>query len=342
MPGTDAARLDLTPGMKGFDERFKKERALRLQNGQNVLSFGVPFLDDALGGIYANDLIVLGSRTGGGKTQQVMLTALANARAGKRVHFFALEAEEYEIERRMRYQILAQRFYADPNRPRVYLNYLDWYYGNLDSALSRYENEIDQAGSMFPSLKIYYRSGEFTGHEFERIFLGIKDETDLVIVDHLHYFDIDDDNENRAVKAIVKKIRDCCLIAGKPVILVSHIRKSDRRMKLIVPDIEDFHGSSDIGKIATKAVTLAPNYEMSTKEIRQTYFSVSKCRVDGARTSSVGVLAYNLNTQSYQRDYFLGRISSDLTEFIPTSSEDLPQWAKGARNGKGPAQEVGL
>jgi hypothetical protein len=340
MSGQQAARtdeLDLTPGLDFFDKRLKEERAHRIETGKNVLTFGVPFLDEALGGIYSDDLVLLGARSGLGKTQQGILIATANASLGKRVVYFGLEAGKYELERRIKYQFLAKRFFSDPNRPKVYFNYLDWAYGRLDGALDQYEKEIDEQGSVFPTLKTFYRTERFGADQFARMFMGIKDETDLVILDHLHYFDLDDDdrNENRAVKSLVKKIKDCCELTGKPVVLISHIRKGDRKFnKELVPGLEDFHGTSDIGKIATKAITLAPSYSTSTEEIRKTYFYIPKCRIDGSRMNAAAVLAFNMENHSYQKGYYLGRFSPDLSEF--QALEGVPRWAKSAQNGKGP------
>lgn len=323
--------LKLYGNLRSADERMREERGPRIQNGSQRLTFGVGFLDDAFGGIYPNDLILLGAKTGFGKTQLVTLMAMHSARMGKRVHFFALEAENYEIERRLKYQRLSDLFYADPNRPRIYLNYMDWYYGLFDQELAPYEEQIQAEGSLCPGLKTYYRDGDFTAETFERLFLGIKDQTDLVIIDHLHYFDSDDENENRALKNIVKKIRDCALIAGKPIILVAHIRKSDRKQKQLIPSLEDFHGSSDIGKICTKAVTIAPCFNGQDKKQRPTYFQILKCRADGTRTSTVGLCAYNFSSQRYEQNYFIGRVNETDNEFTAFGANEIPFWAKKSR-----------
>lgn len=323
--------MNLIPGLKPFSERVKTERASRLNRRERILSFGVPFLDESLGGIFPNDLILIGAKTGFGKSQLAVLVALANARQGRRVVYFALEAEDCEIEQRIKFQMIAERFYADPARPHIYLNYLDWYCGRLDEYLKKYEDAIDSAPDIYPTLKVYYRSGGFSASEFERVFFAVKDEVDLVITDHLHYFDFDDDNENRAIKEIMKKMRDCALITGVPNILIAHVRKSDRRAKQLLPDIDDFHGSSDIGKIVTKALTISPNYEGKSKTQRQTYVSILKCRVDGSRAHHVAALAFNLNKHAYEREYYLGKLSSDGTEFIPYDFASMPEWA---RNGK--------
>lgn len=323
----DEANINFLKGFDTFAKRSEKERELRVENGKHHLTFGVPFLDECLGGIFNNDLIILGAKTGFGKSQLASLIAMESVKLGKRVHFFALEAEEYEVERRIKYQYIAERFYKLQSRPPFKLNYMDWYYGKLDKYLDAIEIEVQEQLRSLENLHTYYRHGEFDIKEFERIALAIKSQTDLIILDHLHYFDYDDQNENKAVKDTVKRIRDIALITGKPIILISHVRKTDKRIKQLIPDIEDFHGSSDIGKIGTKAITIAPCYEEKASNHRKTYFQAVKCRVDGSRQSMTGLLAFNTSHHKYERQYYLGKLSIDGTEFKPFSFNEMPHWA---------------
>lgn len=335
MSGTnDAEVINFFKGFESLPSRTGKERKLRIENGKDVLSFGIQFLDECLGGIYKNDLIIVGAKTGFGKSQLASLIALENVKIGKRVHVFALEAEEYEIERRIKYQLIADKFFKLQNRPPVKLNYMDWYYGKIDSHLDAIEEEVDEELQKFKTLHTFYRQGDFDIKDFERLALGLKNETDLFIIDHLHYFDYDDQNENKAVKETVKRIRDCALITGKPVILIAHIRKTDKRLKQLIPDIEDFHGSSDIGKIGTKAITIAPCYEEHPGIHRKTYFQVLKCRVDGARQGMTGLLSFNVNHHKYERQYYLGKLSFDGSEFKSFNFNQMPFWATNAIAGK--------
>jgi replicative DNA helicase len=326
-------QLKLMDNLKLFRDRISEERSLRVKHASQCLSFGVPFLNEALGGIYSNDLILYGAKTGIGKTQLATITAMENASAGKRVHFFALEAEPNEIERRIKYQILAESFfkYLRKDFPSVHLNFLDWFYGNFDAVLGKVEDEIDTLmKELYPNLWTFYRSGDYTVQDFEKQVLGIQDQTDLIILDHLHYFDFDDENENRAMKSAMKKIRDLALLIGKPVILIAHMRKSDRRLRQIVPGVDEFHGSSDITKIATKVITLAPCVQEGGQKNRwPTYVRVAKCRVDGSRTKHVGLLGFNADTNRYERNYYLGKLSPSEDEFNGiTSFAEIPYWAK--------------
>ena len=328
--------LKLLDNLRRSRDRISEERERRQTQLDIPLSFGVKFLDQCLGGICPNDLILLGAKTGIGKTQLASIAAMTNAAAGKRVCFFALEAEPNEIESRITYQMLADVYYKLLRKdfPNIHLNYMDWYNGCFKDSLGKVEEEIEALQKdMYPDLWTYYRSGDFTIQEFEQKFMAMKDQTDLFVIDHLHYFDFEDENENRAMKATVKKIRDLAILFGKPIILVAHLRKSDKRTRQIAPDLDDFHGSSDITKIATKVITLAPGPQgKSIGNKWPTYMRVGKCRVDGSRTKLIGLNIFNADVNKYHDYYYLGRLYPAEDKFEPiTNLNEIPHWAKSAQ-----------
>lgn len=328
-----AAPFDFGIGFKPFADRVKTERADRLTRAPNILSFGVKFLDVALGGIFANDLVLLGAALGRGKTELATLIAMANAKAGKRVHYLALEAEENEIERRIKYKLLVSLVAGSPMGYRQLhrFNPLDWYAGKLEDVAGPLDADMSRLLARdYATLKTFYRVREFTGTQMERLLLAIQDETDLVILDHLHYVDSEDKDENRGVKAIVKKLRDAALDIGKPVILVAHVRKSDRKAKQLIPTEEDFHGSSDVPKIATKAIMLAParDQPQSAPWRSPTYIHPVKCRVDGQRTRYPALVDFDARASQYVDDFALGRLTPGGDKFELLKPGEYPAWSK--------------
>jgi replicative DNA helicase len=316
-------------------DRIQGESSERITMRGEMLTFGVRYLDDALGGIVRRDLIMVGARTGAGKTQLATISALANCRAGRRVHYFALEAEDREIERRIKYQIVAREYYHRLNHGKR-IRYLDWYQGRLEDELGQYSElaEAEMRDSVAKNLHTYYRVDSFTSADFAEQLAKIATETDLVILDHLHYVDhAEDENENKGYKRIVKQIRDSALRLGKPVIVVAHVRKADRKFVGLVPDVEDFHGSSDIGKIATKAITIAPDFEAQTGDpsLWSTFIHVAKCRQDNAVTRYVARCNFNTRTDSYQKGYTLGRLIDGGREYKELAEAETPAWAIGER-----------
>ena len=126
----------------GFIRSIEKsfvEASGRKNLRDGILSFGVQYLDDAMLGILKNDLILVGAASGGGKTQFCCNVALANVAKGKKVHYIALEAEDLEIERRIKYQLFARSFFSDPNRPKIPISFQQWMVGDFLELCVEYE-----------------------------------------------------------------------------------------------------------------------------------------------------------------------------------------------------------
>jgi archaellum biogenesis ATPase FlaH len=321
--------IDFGPAFRSSSQRIQNERSRRLEAAKGLLSFGVHYLNVALGGVAKNDLILIGAKTNKGKTELCSIIATANAMKGKHVHYFALEAEEDEIERRAKFRLLSKL--VPRNRESIQrLNYLDWLYGRVDDLTRPYEESAEKAfADQFRTLHTLYRRGQFSIEDLEKQLLAVQDQTDLVIIDHLHYIDAPEENENRGYKRIVQKIRDLSLDIGKPVIVVAHVRKGDRKVNSLVPTIEDFHGTSDVPKIATKAVMIAPADDIPSEEsyLWNTYVAIQKCRPDGQRTKYVAVIEFNARFGCYERSYRLGRLKNLGENWEDVDRSQWPAWA---------------
>lgn len=322
--------LDFGINFESSAERLVGESEERAALVARKLHFNVKFLDDALGGILPNDLIVLGARTGAGKTALATMIAQKNAEQGKRVHYFALEAEPKEIERRMLYRALVQEAFARGGHlPKERFSYRAWYEGRLESFLRPLRASVEPVlRETYRGLQTYYRGAQFEANELERLFRAIQDQTDLIILDHLHYVDTDDRDENRGYKAIVKRIRDVSLCTGVPVVLIAHLRKKDRGQKMLVPDIDDFHGTSDITKIATKCILLAPapRDPMAPNHLWTTFMTIPKDRMDATTQNYVAKVIFDVSRSAYDEGYTLGRINHDAFQALTPS--ELPSWAQ--------------
>lgn len=334
IPGGKADPPPRRDSFKSFTERLKGERQQRLDIGKRRLSFGVNFLDKALGGIFPNDVVLIGAKTGKGKTQLASIIAQSNALKGKRVHYFALEAEDREIERRAKFSVLYEvtrdacatvRNFDRLDR----MSYLDWYAGDLEDITGPIEEYADQLlDKRFSTLNTFYRTTDFYASHFEEIVRSIERETDIVILDHLHYVDSDEENENRGYKQIVKKIRDTAIAFSKPIVVVAHLRKSERRGAPLVPNEEDFHGTSDVPKIATKAIILAEDKATDTgyPYLWSTFVAPVKCRIEGARARYVGRVNFDIRSGRYVEEFEIGNVIGDKFEI--TDAKKLPRWAR--------------
>lgn len=324
--------LEIKTGNKTLSQRISEVPALQDYNKDNRLNFGVRFLDDALQGILPNDLILLTAKSGYGKTQLATHIAKNVVASGKKVGFFALEAFENEIEARMMYQILADAYFDDPHREYAEINWRSWIYGDEQTRkiLSKYQNEVDYFAKKYEGLSTFYRTQrEFTVDDFVQKYNELCCSCDLVIVDHLNYFDLidPDQNQNQQVSAIAKKIRDEVLTGKTPVILLAHVRKSNDKKKLI-PGMEDLHGSSDIYKNATKFIAMGRlnDTENQAPNVSPTLVQVLKDRYDGSSSRYTALISYIVNRQRFQDSYQLGKLTGNDDGWKELEEGERPFW----------------
>lgn len=323
-----AEKFALELGFKSSADRIANEETERRELVARELQFHHSFLDDYLGGILPNDLHLLGAFTGAGKTELARIIACANAVHGRSVYYFALEAERSEIERRTKYTTLIML--ARQHGVSTYgISYRSWYRLKHEDVLGRFNHEAEQImAERFKTLHTYYRGSKFTHEHIEKLFLAIQSQADLIILDHLHYIDIDDENENRGLKKLIQVIREVQFDIGRPLLLIAHLRKRDTRSKDVVPHIEMFHGSSDIIKICTSAIMLAPAYEIEPSKPGRapTFIHVPKERGDGAN-GLIAMCEFDRQARNYGKNYTLGRVRDG--QFTPIQETERPWWAKG-------------
>lgn len=319
------------PMFKSSAESNKLERISRAKNRERALRFGIEFLDDATRGIFRDDLVLLGAPSGMGKTQLCCNIALANMEDGKKVHYIALEAGEFEIERRLKFPLVMERFYADRDRPRLQrITFADWLLGVHLDALKSYEDDADKFfETAFRDLFLFYKQDRFGLSHLTEAVLSCSSDTDLIIVDHVHYFDFDDDNENRAIREIAKTVRTLALEEQKPIILVAHLRKRDRANEDLVAGLEEFHGSSDLYKIATKVITMSPG-RPSSDGLFETYFRIPKNRIDGGVTRYSARELFNPKKGGYEKGrYKIGWAEQKRSAgFAEIDESQYPEWAR--------------
>ncbi len=322
--------MSFTPAStSAFTELEERSRAR-----DHKLKFGISFLDDAGGGISPRDLILIGAPSGVGKTELCCNIALANIQDGKRVHYIALEAEPFEIERRLKFQLVSKAYHMAPLeiKPKIKgpLTYDKWADGEFVEAMREIEDGVaDLFSRGYKDLLLFYKQNEFTISDLIEKVSGFAHESDLIIVDHVHYFDFDDDNENRAVKKIAMTARTLALEEGKPIILVSHLRKRDKGNQELCAGLDEFHGSSELFKVATKVITVSPGGVTSDGKY-ETFMRVPKNRKSGNATRYLGRLLYSPKTNSYDQGYKLGWSTCSRSHGFEELDPDLyPAWTGG-------------
>jgi replicative DNA helicase len=331
-------RIDTSSGampdhMEASSIRVLDEEAQRIADGAKMLQYGVPFLDSVLCGILSNDLIMVGARTGAGKTELAKIVAMNNAKAGKRVSFFALEGEDKEIERRIKFPYLVDYYSSDNSIPNAGFGYAEWRLGRYKDSLDTPEYKARADAEFlrnYSTLKTYYRvRGDFGINDLDREVMKVHKDSDLIILDHLHFVDLDGKDENREQKKLVTRLRQLALELGVPILCIAHLKKG--ASKNLVPELDDFMGSSDISKIATTCITLAPCHEFNTSDPRvrgsATFMRIAKFRLDGTRTPFVGIGFYDKSIGAYRQEYCIGKLNYAENKWIP-ARDYMPYWAK--------------
>lgn len=318
-------------GFRSAATTNRDERESRRAYGKSRLKFGIDFLDDALRGILEDDLLLIGAGSGVGKTQFCCNLAMINMLEGKKIHYIALEAGEFEIERRLKYPLVMERFFADPDRPKIdKVSYADWVLGDAIDELAEYEESADKFfDSAFRDLFLFYKQDSFGLAHLREAILSCSTDTSLVIVDHVHYFDFDDDNENRAMKDLAKAVRQLALGERKPIVLIAHLRKRDRGNDDLVPGLEEFHGSSDLYKIATKVITMSSGRPIGDG-LYETFFRIPKNRLDGGVTRYAAREFFNQRTGGYEKGKYslCWAEQKRSTNFGEIAREQYPKWAR--------------
>lgn len=313
-------------------ERILIERVERMRQAQFLLSYGVKFLDHAFGGIILNDLIVVGAKTGAGKTQFATSVALSIAQGGYPAHYFALEAEENEVERRIKYGMISDHYYRTVKNP-IYVRYTDWRQGRHDDIFGPIEKELeDKFVDSVKNLNTLYRTnGLFDLKALEKSLLKVVHETRLIVIDHLHYIDTDDDNENYAYKRVIKLVRDIVLKYNVPIIVIAHLRKNQNtRTAPLMNSIEDFHGTSDVPKVATTCIMLAPAVDHINPQpwLWPTYIGGVKSRLDGSCTRYVGLCTFDARKGLYLPEYRIGKLKDMGQSWEESIGAGVPPWAQ--------------
>lgn len=322
----DPNRVD---GFESFTDRLDDATEQRDRHIERIIPFNVSYLDDCCEGIHPTDLIIIGAATGAGKTTLGALLGQRAAMAGRHVYFFALEAFRSEIETRVLFRAIC----ALANEAKEFQSWMTlakWMYGKCPELDKYQETAKDMIRRKMRTMHTYYRGTKFTKDDITRMFAAIKGKADLIILDHLHYVD-SDGPENSEMKKIVQAIRDASLALQVPVVVIAHLRKAGAgKTAREIPETGDIHGSSEITKIATKIIMVAPaqseDFVSDDPGIAHTFMQVTKDRYAGTN-GYAALMRYDLAGMSYQSRYTVCRVAHDGTV---TAAEKRPNWAGSA------------
>lgn len=290
----------------------------RTQDRLKRKSFGLDYLDDALVGIRPSELVIIAGRTGVGKTELGVHIARLNAQKSK-VLLVALEAESQEVERRIKYQLIANKYFAhraDFSGVRR-LSFTEWLHAEYGDNLDVLEHwASENLKPYLGNLEIFSPEiAQFKKSDFCLIYEdAAKRGCELVILDHLHYISPEDrENEYDHMKQVMWKLRDLINRYRVPLVAFSHLRKESRKDDTLVPTLEDLHGSSEISKQANHVIAFAPCYSVPSRHDPKVQINTlpgsTFCRILKTRTGHIGadryvaLLNFDLESKSYKPGY---------------------------------------
>jgi len=328
-------------------EKEKEERASIDPAG--LCDFGISVLDHALKRIIPNDLILIGADSGAGKSSIAIQIGAHNALKGKKVALFFLEGGQNEAIRRVKWKAICEEYYGNPQDFRVNMDYNNWIINSPEMARLKPIEEIAEKrlNDMFgENFFLYNITPDFSGNQrvgYDKIYEGlcdffdgaefgkIKFGLDLLIIDHLHYFDLEDGTRSTEAEKITKAMYRCKEISDLykiPTVLISHLRKKVKDRGL--PTQYDFHGSSSIPKISTNAIVICPAYDLqdNANRIYPTFFRFVKSR-RGLKDNYAALVDYDLNQHKYADEYKIYPVRSDNS--VPADElpgHKYPKWAR--------------
>jgi len=229
-------------------ENAKRER--RELDVTTACKYGIKILDEYLGGILPSELVVIWAETWIGKSELAYIMGRENARRGKKVMLFELEWDISEIALRDLQGQVNNKLQTPVKTVQYRFNINKSIYPLEDKVLEDINPNIKNNLLVFNKLKIPTLSF------LKQIIEKAKDNVDMIIIDHLHYIYLERDEELRQIGEIMRTLKTITDIIKKPIILISHLRKKDNKMKERDPSVDDLYGSSNIGKEATTVLLL--------------------------------------------------------------------------------------
>lgn len=326
-------------GSEWYDIGVERVRA----TPERLLFTGIGFLDEATCGLKPDDLMVVTSVTGYGKSQLMALMAYNMALQGRKVKLFALEAGKAEVETRLRFAKMLEIYHNKRGQDAPPVDYVEWARG-LRPDLEEFDPDPTEIKAVLANVNITYKqTSKYGVDQLERDIFAVARDVDVILVDHLHYIDLGDKkSENQALTDIIQRIRDINLAIDRPVILAAHVRKHDgpKKDRVILPDIDDIYGSSNVSKNATWIVALGQPHNVDDEKVpiqalrslrsgAPTFVRFLKSR-DGGGTRTAFTMVAFFSRGQYAPKYTIGRMTKADTKWTPLAQAEFPPWAKAA------------
>lgn len=242
------------------------------------------FIDKYLGGIADNELMVIGSPSGFGKTTFANCLAFELLASGLKPCFMSLENTMGDTLKLRAYLIWKQK-------TRIWdIKFREWKELPINQNI---EESYLEANKLIDQIVLIENSGIYKIENLITDLDRVKNQgANVIILDHLDFIDADDTQIASSQTFMMQTIKTFVETNKIPMIAFSQLSKKIDK-KVIIPEYNDFYGSSNKSKMATSIIMIQRDFDntIASENKYSTYFVVRKDR-------------YGSNTNVGERIYF--------------------------------------
>lgn len=243
------------------------------------------FIDKYLGGIAGNELMVIGSPSGFGKTTFANCLTFELLSAGLKPCFMSLENTIGDT-------LKLRAFLIWKEKTRNWgIKFREWSLISEDN--ETVQESYIEAHDLIKQILLIENSGIYKIENLITDLDRAKNQgANVIILDHLDFIDADDTQIASSQTFMMQTIKTFVETNKIPMIAFSQLsKKIDKRV--IIPEYNDFYGSSNKSKMATSIIMIQRDFDntIASENKYSTYFVVRKDR-------------YGSNTNVGERIYF--------------------------------------
>lgn len=243
------------------------------------------FIDKYLGGIAKNELMVIGSPSGFGKTTFANCLTFELLSAGLKPCFMSLENTMGDT-------LKLRAFLIWKEKTRNWgIKFREWSLISEDN--ETVQESYIEAHDLIKQILLIENSGIYKIENLITDLDRAKNQgANVIILDHLDFIDADDTQIASSQTFMIQTIKTFVETNKIPMIAFSQLsKKIDKRV--IIPEYNDFYGSSNKSKMATSIIMIQRDFDntIASENKYSTYFVVRKDR-------------YGSNTNVGERIYF--------------------------------------
>ena len=243
------------------------------------------FIDKYLGGIAKNELMVIGSPSGFGKTTFANCLTFELLSAGLKSCFMSLENTMGDT-------LKLRAFLIWKEKTRNWgIKFREWSLISEDN--ETVQESYIEAHDLIKQILLIENSGIYKIENLITDLDRAKNQgANVIILDHLDFIDADDTQIASSQTFMMQTIKTFVETNKIPMIAFSQLsKKIDKRV--IIPEYNDFYGSSNKSKMATSIIMIQRDFDntIASENKYSTYFVVRKDR-------------YGSNTNVGERIYF--------------------------------------